>query len=150
MTRRDASEVFEQFRAVMRSLRAATVETYSTFDMTGAQAKCLRHLRRDTAVSQAELARVTESDPALIGRVIEQLEERGWVRRKRSEVDRRQYGVELTTAGERAKKRVDDARDRIAARLASVLDQRDLADFERIAHKILTGFETAALRAARR
>jgi hypothetical protein len=46
-------------------------------------------------ISQADLARATDTDPRLTGRALETLLLRGWVRRKRSKEDRREYILEL-------------------------------------------------------
>lgn len=114
------------------------------------QAKILRHIRRDSRLSQADLARALETDPALIGRGLETLIERGWVRRKRSEEDRRQYILELTASGQRACKRVEEARRGVAERVAAALDERDEEDFQRIAKKILAAFEVSVETSAKR
>jgi DNA-binding MarR family transcriptional regulator len=89
------------------------------------------------------VARATDTAPTLTGRAVEPLVQRGWVRRKRSEEDRRQYVLELTASGERARAQVERAREAIIDRLATVLDGRDLDDFERISQKILDVFEAA-------
>src|SRR5580698_8235705 len=77
------------------------------------------------------------SEVARTGRALETLIARGWIRRKKNEQDRRQNLLELTAAGERARKKVQGARDQIVRRIAAALDERDLKDFERIAGKIL-------------
>ena len=105
------------------------------------QAKILRHIGGKSRISQADLARATTTDPGLLGRGLETLIERGWVRRKRSEEDRRQYLLELTPAGQRARKRVDEVRKRFAERVAAVLDERDEEDFYRVANKLILAFE---------
>jgi len=147
--KRDAHELYDRFGAVVRCLRAAAAEAYATFEVGSAQAKLLRHMGEDSRISQADLARATDTAPTLTGRALEPLIERGWVRRKRSEDDRRQYVLELTAAGRRARAQVEAARARIIARFAAALDERDKADFERIAQKILAAFdeETLARRA---
>ena len=70
--------------------------------------------------------------------------ERGWVRRKRSQEDRREYILELTASGQRMRARVEGARQGIIDRIAMVLDERDVEDFDRIAKKILAAFEGPA------
>ena len=110
-------------------------------ELGSTQAKFLRHIGKNSRISQADLARATATDPALTGRALESLVERGWVRRSRSEEDRRQYVLELGVAGQRARKRVEEARAEVAGRLAAVLDARDIEDFERISRKILAAFE---------
>jgi DNA-binding MarR family transcriptional regulator len=139
--RRASDEVLDSFSAVARSLRAAAARTYATFEVGSAQAKVLRHIGGGT--SQADLARATGSDPTLTGRVLGTLIARGWVRRRRSEDDRRQYVLELSAAGKRARARVEAARQQIARRMVAALDQTDIQDFERIARKLRAAFEGA-------
>jgi DNA-binding MarR family transcriptional regulator len=143
VSKRDAYEFYESFSAVMRCLRAAASQAYATFEVGSAQAKFLRHIGRNSRISQADLARATDTAPTLTGRALETLVERGWVRRKRSEEDRRQYILELTASGQRAREKVDEARQGILEQLAAVLDERDVADFDRIAKKILAVFDGA-------
>jgi DNA-binding MarR family transcriptional regulator len=141
VTAREPGEFFEQLSALARMLRGVATESYAEFDVGGTQARMLRHIGRHARISQADLARATGSDPALTGRVLDALVERGWVRRTRSELDRRQYVLELTPAGQRIRKRVEEVRARVAERIARVLDERDHQDFERIAAKIHAAFE---------
>ena len=142
MTRRERREFFERFSSVTRCLRAVAAEAYASFEVGSAQAKLLRHIGRNSRISQADLARATDTAPTLTGRAIEPLIERGWVRRKRSEEDRRQYTLELTASGQRARERVEEARSKILAQIEAVLDDEDLDDFDRIAKKILAAFGT--------
>ena len=113
-----------------------------------AQAKFLRHIGQHSRISQADLARATDTAPTLTGRALETLVERGWVRRKRSAEDRRQYVLELTASGQHARRRVEEAREEIIERLGTVLDDRDREDFDRIARKILVLFQGSAERGA--
>lgn len=128
----------------MRCVRSAAAQAYGAFDVGSAQAKFLRHIGRHSRISQADLARATDTAPTLTGRALEPLVERGWVRRKRSEEDRRQYVLELTAAGQRARERVEEARDEIIERIGAALDDKDIEDFDRIAKKILAAFEDPA------
>ena len=144
MARREPHELLDNLSALTRSLRAAAAQTYAAFEVGATQAKFLRHLGAAGGLSQAEVARATGSDPTLTGRVLKTLIDRGWVRRKRSLDDRRQYVLELSPAGQRARKKVEAARLQVAKRMAAALDERDLADFERIARKIRAAFERPA------
>jgi DNA-binding MarR family transcriptional regulator len=148
--RGDPREVFERIVALMRAIRAVAAQEYATFEVGSAQAKFLRHIGRNSRISQADLARATDTAPTLTGRGLETLIERGWVRRKRSEEDRRQYVLELTASGQRARERVEEARQGIAERIAAVLDERDVEDFDRIAKKIFAAFEGAAVPSTKR
>ncbi len=141
MARREPGEFLDGFGALSRCLRTVVAEAYAELGLGSTQAKFLRHVGRRSRTSQADLARATLTDPALTGRVLASLIERGWVRRTRSEDDRRQYLLELSPAGERASRKVEEARANVAARVARALDARDLADFERIGRKIRAAFE---------
>jgi DNA-binding MarR family transcriptional regulator len=140
---RDPHPFFDRLTEVSRCLRAAASQAYSAFEVGTAQAKLLRHIDRATKISQADLARATDTAPTLTGRALETLVERGWVRRTRSEADRRQYLLELTASGRRLREKVESAREEIITRLGAVLDERDVEDFDRIARKILAAFEGA-------
>jgi DNA-binding MarR family transcriptional regulator len=139
--KRESTDVLESFSAVSRCLRSAAGEAYAAFDVGNTQAKLLRYIDRRGRSSQAELARVTMTDPALTGRTLEALISRGWVKRTRSEEDRREYLLELTASGQRARKRVEQARAQIARRMAAALDSRDVADLQRVTTKVLAAFE---------
>ena len=141
MARREPDEFLERFSELSRCLRALAGRTYATFEVGSTQAKFLRHIGRNSRISQADLARATATDPTLTGRALETLIERGWVRRSNSEEDRRQYVLELTPAGQRTRKKVDEARRRIAVQMTAVLDDQDLEDFERIAGKLLAALD---------
>jgi DNA-binding MarR family transcriptional regulator len=129
--------------AVMKCIRTVAADAYAEIDVGSAQAKFLRHIGENSKISQADLARATSTAPTLTGRGLEPLIERGWVRRKRSEEDRRQYLLELTASGQRARERVLKARERIIAQIEAALDERDVKDFDRIAKKVLAAFEVS-------
>ena len=140
MSKRDPHAFYDRLGAVMRALRSAAAQAYAPLDLGTAQAKFLRYIGEEQGISQAELARATVTAPTLTGRALEPLIERGWVKRTRSEEDRREYVLELTAAGKRARDRVLAARETIIAEVARALDDRDVRDFERIAAKILAAF----------
>ena len=140
MARRDPHQFYDGFVAVFRRVRAAAEQGFSPLEVGSAQAKLLRHIGQQSRISQADLARATGTAATLTGRALEPLVERGWVRRKRSEEDRRQYVLELTAAGQRARERVLKVREGIIDRLVGALDDRDVDDFERIARKISAVF----------
>jgi DNA-binding MarR family transcriptional regulator len=140
VARREPVEFIETFGALSRSLRTVVAQEYAALELGATQAKFLRHIGRHSAISQADLARATQTDPALTGRALETLVERGWVRKTRSEEDRRQYLLDLSAAGQRVRKRVEDARARAAERVVGMLDEEDLEDFERVARKLIAAF----------
>ena len=137
---RATGDFMEQLGQLRRQLTAVATEVYAGVGMARAQGKFLRHIAQRTRISQAELARATDTDPALTGRTVQAIIDAGLVRRTRSQEDRREYVLELTAAGRRAAARVEKARDELAVRIAGVLDERDREDFERIVRKLVGAF----------
>ncbi len=142
--RRDPTEFIDLFGAVKRCFHSLAVEAYAAAGIGSTQARFLRHIGRHTRISQADLARATETDPALTGRALQTLLDRGWVRRERSTEDRREYLLELSAPGRRALAKVEEARAELAARAVEPLTERDLEDFERIGKKLLAAFGPGA------
>jgi DNA-binding MarR family transcriptional regulator len=132
-----ANDFVDLFGLLKRRLRALSARGYALAGMARAQGRFVWHIGHQAHVSQAELARATDTDPALTGRTVQSLIEEGLVRRRRSEEDRRQYVLELTAAGRRALDRVERARAEVGAYIAALLDEQDLRDFERVVRKIV-------------
>lgn len=139
---RDPNEFIDQFGAVRRRVSALAAAAYAELDLGTTQAKFLRHIGEaaaGAAITQAELARAAQADPALTGRTVETLVERGYVLREPSPTDRRAYVVALTPAGKKMRDRVLAVRTKIATRVVAALDEDDLAAFARISAKLLAG-----------
>ncbi len=122
---------------LVRNVSSLGAEMYGEVGMGRTQAKVLRQVARREGISQAELARATDTDPALTGRTLQGLLERGMLRRERSESDRREHLLYLGPQGREALERVERVRTRFAERLVRPLDEHDLEDFDRIATKLL-------------
>ncbi len=142
--RSDPTDFIDKFGAVRKCVTALGAQAYGTIDIGSMQAKLLRQIGKRSPISQAELARATASDPTLTGRVLATLIERGWVRRERSDEDRREYVLSLTAEGGRVRAKVEKLRAQFAAQVVGALDERDLDDFDRIATKILAAFTPVA------
>ena len=138
--KRDAAKFVEKFGALKRCLNALGTQAFAKIGLGPTQVGFLRHIGKHARISQAELSRATGTDPALTGRALQTLIERGWILRERSAEDRRGYLLDLSAAGRRTLKRLERVRDELAEQIAEPLDERDLADFERIADKLLAVF----------
>jgi DNA-binding MarR family transcriptional regulator len=64
--------------------------------LTRAQWSVLAHLARNEGISQAGLADILDIEPITLGRLIDRLEEAGWVERRPHATDRRVYTLYLT------------------------------------------------------
>lgn len=141
MSRREPEAFLDQYAALKKRITALVSQAYARAEVGAMQARLVRHIGRTSPISQAELARATSSDPPLTGRAVQALVERGYVRRARSAEDRREYVLSLTPAGRRLFDRVTELRAELARQLVAALDERDLADFERITGKLLAATE---------
>jgi DNA-binding MarR family transcriptional regulator len=72
----------------------------TSFELTQKQAATLWLIHANSGVSQAELAVALGMDRATMMALTDRLEERGFVIRKRSSVDRRRQDLYLTPAGQ--------------------------------------------------
>jgi DNA-binding MarR family transcriptional regulator len=113
--------------AMHRDFMAAVAE----FALTQKQAATLWLIQANPGVSQVEVAATLGMDRATMMSVTDRLEDRGFVIRKRSTVDRRRQELYLTPAGQstlrKCKTRVNEHEDKFSAlftqaELASLLD----------------------------
>jgi DNA-binding MarR family transcriptional regulator len=146
MASRATTAFLDDLGTLSRCLRSLAAEAYAEHGIGSTQAKFLRHIGAHPRLSQADLARATQTDPGLTGRALETLVERGWVRRTRSTEDARQYVLDLSASGKRACDRVEREREAIAARVVAALDGRDLEDFERIVRKVVSAVDSLRTR----
>lgn len=143
-SRRLAHEFLDTYARLKRSLAALTAREYAQLELGSAQVRFLKQIARSPSISQAELARATETDPALTGRALQTLIKRGWVRRVRSATDKRAYLLQLGAGGKRIMSRVEAVRSELAEQITASLDDRDREDFRRIVDKIVTAVEQRA------
>jgi DNA-binding MarR family transcriptional regulator len=73
------------------------------------------------AVSQREVSELTHISPTVMVRLVDDLEQRGWVTRERKADDRRTYALRLTTIGRVALRRLTLDLDASDAQLTSAL-----------------------------
>ena len=81
---------------VARLLRTAYDRRIRKLGLTRAQWWVLTHLYRSNGVSQTELAETLEIEKPTLGRLLDRLEAKGWVRREHHASDRRVWRVHLT------------------------------------------------------
>jgi len=74
--------------------------------MTGVQMLPLLAIHRGLCCTGADLARLTNTDPGAMTRMLDRLEGKGLLRRVRSEADRRVVSLELTAEGRAIAERI--------------------------------------------
>jgi DNA-binding MarR family transcriptional regulator len=118
-----------------RALARAFAVTF-TGDISGRQSVLLREIGTCGQVSQVALARATASDPSAVVRLLDELEARELVERRRSETDRREMMVSLTSHGRKALRPLDVLHKRLADAAAEALTVEERRVFVTLAEKI--------------
>lgn len=81
---------------VARLLRTAFDRRVRSLGFTRSQWWVLNHLFRNNGATQSELADILEVEKATLGRLLDRMEQKGWVRREADAADRRVKHVFLT------------------------------------------------------
>jgi DNA-binding MarR family transcriptional regulator len=87
----------------------------STLDLTRAQCRALAYLAHYGDVNQARLADLLEVAPISAGRLLDRMEEGGWIERWSNPEDRRERQVRMTSKAERALGKARKVGDEVAA-----------------------------------
>lgn len=85
---------------VARMMRSAFDRRVRRIGLTRAQWQVLSLLHRRPGLSQSELAEMLEVERATAGRMIDRLEQKGWLVRRRDPADRRTWRLHLTAEAE--------------------------------------------------
>ena len=126
--RSTAEQVFqEQIVAFVRAFRLhRPYQTPCGQPVSVVEAHALMELARDTPASQNDLAARLGLEKSTVSRLVGHLEDRGWIDRRRSELDGRALELSLTSEGRRIAAQVAAARARKMARVLRAIpeDQR--------------------------
>ena len=125
----------------IRRLQQVAVElfarTLAAVDITPVQYAVLSALAKHRAIPQATVSALIGYDRATIGGVIDRLEAKSWLRRRRDPSDRRVWRLELTPAGRKVLRTVTPQVERVQESLLAPLDDVERRDFERLCLKLL-------------
>jgi MarR family transcriptional regulator, transcriptional regulator for hemolysin len=81
---------------VARLLRKRFEQRAKGLGLTRAQWQLLAHLKRHEGINQAGLAEILELEPITVARLIDRMEEAGWVTRRADPTDRRAHRLYMT------------------------------------------------------
>ncbi len=91
---------------VARLLRTVYDRRVKRLGLTRSQWWVLNHLFRTPGATQSELAAILEVERPTLGRLLDRLERKGWIRRVDDARDRRAWRVYLTPAAEPAMRKL--------------------------------------------
>ena len=96
-----AGSIGYQLKVAHSLMYESSVAAFAGHDVSFVQWLVLVKLREGTAMTASELCRKMNHDNGALTRLLDQLEERGFIERERSEADRRIVKLQLTGAGRR-------------------------------------------------
>lgn len=108
----------------------AQLEQAGCGDLTRSHGAVVAHLD-DDGVRATELARRSGRHKQVVGRIVDELEELGYVERRPEPDDRRAKLIVPTARGRAVMRLSDEIIERLERRLSSTLGQSDYADFRR-------------------
>jgi DNA-binding MarR family transcriptional regulator len=126
----------DAFWSVARQLRETSQETLAPWDITPAQFRALRVLRRHGLIRLSELSDRLDIAPRSTTEVVDALESRRLVGRRSDPDDRRATLVEVTEHGTEVLDAIRAARGTEAERAFGQLSPADRADLARILSKL--------------
>ena len=119
---------------VARSLRTEYDRRVRELGLTRSQWWVMNHLFRNPGLSQSELAEILEVEKPSVGRLLDRLEAKGWVRREHDARDRRAWRVYLADAAE---PQMRSLRKRAGELMNDALAGLSAADRERLVDLLL-------------
>jgi DNA-binding MarR family transcriptional regulator len=111
-------------------------ERAAALDFSRPQAGLLRLISREPGQSQQAVARRLGTPPSRLVALVDGLEERGLIERRRNPADRRNYALHLTAAGERAMADLSQAAMEHEYAVAAPLTQSERAQLSALLAKL--------------
>ncbi|MBQ5412840.1 MAG: MarR family transcriptional regulator, partial [Oscillospiraceae bacterium] len=96
----------------------------------------LHILSEEDGITQKVLAQKMHIRPQSLTGVLEKLEDKGLIRRQRSETDKREQNVFITDEGKKLSADLTAKRDRITEELFSILSDEEKAELYRLLTKV--------------
>jgi DNA-binding MarR family transcriptional regulator len=133
----DAMAFVKNLAELKRASKSVTEGVAESVGLNDTQVKALRHVAAIGAMSQAELARATGVDPALLGRALKPMLKARQLVRVADQNDARAYVIELGPEGKPLVAASGKVIEKLAKAFTAKLDAKDLVDFERIVRKLV-------------
>lgn len=93
-------QIMHAIRRIIRASDMHSKELAANFNITAPQLVTLHTISARKKTSIAELSKIVSLDASTLVGIIDRLEAKGYVRRERSALDRRQVSIHITEAGD--------------------------------------------------
>lgn len=112
-------------------------------ELNFSQFLALKLLGCESPMAPGELARALHYNPGALTRLLDKLEQRGYLKRVPDPVDRRVVRLELTLSGKAIRKRVIESSSIAAERAFACTSERERAQLHKVLSRVLDGMCTA-------
>ena len=94
------TETMQALRRIFKAIQDYSQDVYTQFGITGPQLWVLKTIAENGSLPLGELSKKMYLHPSTITRVVDRMEQKGYMQRERSKEDRRVISVCLTPVGE--------------------------------------------------
>jgi len=95
------AQIMQSLRRIFKAIQQYSEEVLKEFGVTGPQLWLLKTLRSENGTPVGELSRKMHLHISTVSSILDRLERKGYIARKREETDRRVVTVHLTDQGKR-------------------------------------------------
>lgn len=141
--------IVDALRRIIRAVDLYSHELSARYALTGPQLLCLRELARSGELSVGALASALSLSPATVSGIVDRLEHKELVARRRRTSDRRSVAVGLTGQGRSLVRRAPAPLQETFSRRLASLPVRKRNEISDVLHQIVTMMEPEPLDAAR-
>lgn len=118
-------------------------------DLNFSQFLALKRLGEQGPVAPGELARALHYNPGAMTRLLDKLEQLGYLRRVPDPGDRRALRLELTASGKSIRKRVIECGSAVAERVFDCISEREKANLHDVLSRVLEDMHATRERSTR-
>jgi len=130
-------------RVYFHMVRSAT-RLLAPFDVTVEQFVVLLCLADEERLTQQELVRRCSSDPRTMGKMLDLLSAKGWIKRVEHATDRRAWQIVLSPQGRKVKRQMDEALIPLRERPAKVLGRAGSKQLRELMARLADALEPSA------
>ncbi len=135
--------IWLDMKGILRSTRRLINADLEPLGLSGAEGDVLFHLFTGSdGFQQEQLAEQLDIGKAAISRVINALEAKGYVARRRLQNDNRAYSVSLTDKGLPVGAEIQGIYDALFARVRSGIDDRDFRQIEALLCRVAANLQS--------
>jgi len=137
-----AGHVGPTVRVIRNLLANRVIEAFTPFGLSPAAFSMIVLIRANDGCSQSDLAREMALDKSAVVPILDQLEARGYIARRRSAADRRRHELSLTEAGIALHDQVRRVARTVEQPIRDVLSADELADLLGLLRRVRTALES--------